>query len=133
MAHLSGCAISNNENPARFSEVKIGEQSFEVEVVDDDESRQKGLMFREKLEQDKGMFFIFDYEGKHSFWMKNTLIPLDIIWISEDKKIVDVQTMQPCITEKCESHRPEIDSKYVLEVGAGIFRGKTGDLVEISF
>jgi len=133
MAHLSGCSISNSENPAKFSQVKIGEQLFQAEVVDTNESRQRGLMFRKKLADESGMLFIFDYIGKHSFWMKNTLIPLDIIWISDDKKVVDIQTMQPCLTENCASYVPKNDSQYVLEVGAGKFRGNLGDSVEISF
>jgi len=133
MAHLSGCSISSSENPAKFSQVKIGEQLFQAEVVDTNESRQRGLMFRKKLADESGMLFIFDYIGKHSFWMKNTLIPLDIIWISDDKKVVDIQTMQPCLTENCASYVPKNDSQYVLEVGAGKFRGNLGDSVEISF
>ena len=133
MAHLSGCSVSNKENPAKLAEITIGEQVFQAEIADTNESRQRGLMFREKLKENTGMIFIFDYEGKHSFWMKNTLIPLDLIWISTDKKVVYIQTLQPCKSDPCPSYKPEIDSKYVLEVDAGKFRGILGDSVEISF
>ena len=133
MAHLSACTITENQNPANFSSVEIGEQKFEVEIANTNESRQKGLMFRESLEKNKGMLFVFDYEEKHSFWMKNTLLPLDIIWISKDKKIVDIQAMQPCTEDPCKSYQPIANSKYVLEVGAGIFYGKLGDKAMIDF
>jgi uncharacterized membrane protein (UPF0127 family) len=133
MAHLSACTITEDQNPAKFSSVEIGEQKFEVEIANTNESRQKGLMFRENLEKNKGMLFIFDYEEKHSFWMKNTLIPLDIIWISKEKKVVDIQTMQPCIKNPCKSYHPNKNSQYALEVGAGVFHGKLGDNVKIDF
>lgn len=127
MAHFTGCSISDDENPANFLKVQVGEQSWQVEIADDDRSRHRGLMFREILEDNKGMLFVFDESRRHSFWMKNTLIPLDIIWISEDKKVTDIQTLQPCKTEICESYQPETNAKYVLEVGAGKFRGNLGD------
>jgi uncharacterized membrane protein (UPF0127 family) len=130
MAHLTSCSISNTENPAKISTVKIGDQVFQAEIADTNELRQRGLMFRENLAKNSGMIFIFDHIGKHSFWMKNTLIPLDLIWISADKKVVDVQTLQPCTKDPCQSYIPKNDAKYVLEVGAGIFRGILGDTVE---
>lgn len=132
MAHLSGCVISNKQNPAKFSTVKVNKQSWQVEIADTDELRQRGLMFRENLDENKGMLFFFDHVGTHSFWMKNTLIPLDLIWISEDKKVVDIQTLQPCKKDPCPSYTPANNSKYVLEVGAEKFRGNLGDLVEIN-
>ena len=56
-----------------------------------------GLMFRENMDSDRGMLFIFEKEGEYPFWMKNTLIPLDIIWINKDKEVVFIsENAQPC-------------------------------------
>ena len=93
---------------------------FYIELAETQEQRSRGLMYRETLDQDKGMFFIFDEEKEHSFWMKNTLIPLDIIWINEDKEIVDIKKdVQPCVQEECQIFKPSNKAKYVLELNAG--------------
>ena len=105
-----------NENYVAF-ENKI----FVVELATTDEERQKWLMFRESLDEDKWMLFIFDKEWYYSFWMKNTLIPLDMIWIVDvdgESRVVDVQTAQPCETENCPTFHPEWNSLYVLEINA---------------
>ena len=77
-------------------------------------------MFRENLEQDKGMLFIFQEEGEYSFWMKNTLIPLDIIWINQNKEVVFIKkNFEPCTQEVCPSVKPDKKAKYVLELNVG--------------
>jgi len=110
--------------------VQIGEQSWNVEVAKTQEQRQQGLMLRESLDERSGMFFVFEEADFHVFWMKNTLIPLDVIWISGDKKVIDVQTLQPCESEECPSFRPAEKAKYVLEVRVGEFEGNVGDIME---
>lgn len=87
-----------------------------VEIADDAEEMALGLMFREFLDDKNGMFFVFDDEYYHSFWMKNTLIPLDIVFISENFEIVDIIYAEPCKTDQCESYKPAKAAKYVLEV-----------------
>jgi|TARA_Y100000310_G_scaffold248848_1_gene254817 hypothetical protein len=88
----------------------------DVEVADDLSERTQGLMFRESLNKNSGMLFIFEEEEKHAFWMKNTLIPLDMIFISEDLEIVDIKNAIPCEEENCKSYAPKEKAKYVLEV-----------------
>ncbi len=93
-------------------------------------------MFREKLDLDKGMLFIFEEEGEYSFWMKNTLIPLDIIWINKAKEVVFISgNTQPCQEEySCSSINPGKNAKYVLEINAGIAEKiglKVGDKITI--
>ncbi len=74
-------------------------------------------MFREELDSNKGMLFVFSDEAKHSFWMKNTLIPLDIIWINENKEIVFIsENNQPCVFDFCPAIYPDEKAKYVLEL-----------------
>ena len=92
-------------------EIKIN-----VEIADSFEERTKGLMFREFLNENSGMLFVFDDEDYRSFWMKNTLITLDIIFISENFEIVDIKYAVPCKEDPCVSYKSSKPAKYVLEV-----------------
>jgi len=77
-------------------------------------------MYQESLAQNEGMLFVFERVGEYSFWMKNTLIPLDIIWLSSDYKVVDVQTALPCKADSCTSYIPKAPAQYVLEINANL-------------
>ncbi len=100
--------------------VKINDKIIHVEIADEPEEREKGLMFRENLKNDGGMFFVFDYEMNLTFWMKNTIIPLDIIFIDKDMVIIKIhENAQPCKGDPCEIYSSEEHSKYVLEVNGG--------------
>ena len=94
----------------------IEEIKVKAEIADTQEKREMGLMGREHLGENKGMFFAFDADGTYNFWMKNTLIPLDIIFISKDFKIVEVIHAEPCMEEPCETYKTSEYSRYVLEV-----------------
>lgn len=77
-------------------------------------------MYRDKLKGERGMLFIYDEEGVHNFWMKNTLIPLDIIWLDKDKKVIYTKhSAPPCKKPPCPSYGPEKSCRYVLEINAG--------------
>jgi hypothetical protein len=89
-----------------------------VEVVRTDENRRRGLMFRKHLPRDRGMLFIFDQEAIQSFWMKNTLIPLDMIFIDRELRIAGV--VHNALPLTLESRRVERPSIYVLEVNGGL-------------
>lgn len=123
------CAVSYAGSALK--QVCLRDACIDVEIADTDAKRQKGLMYRENLPENQGMLFIFEYEAPHRFWMKNTLIPLDIIWIDKDKRIVDIKAnAAPCkeICEpfeggykerNCESFTPSAKALYALEVSAG--------------
>jgi uncharacterized membrane protein (UPF0127 family) len=103
-----------------------------VEVVTRPADQARGLMYRRSLGKDSGMLFIFRQEEPQSFWMKNTLIPLDMIFISRDLVIVDIATMPPCITDPCPDYTSRQPAQYVLEVNAGYCRSHhiiTGDKI----
>jgi hypothetical protein len=88
-----------------------------VEVARTDADRERGLMFRQKLGADEGMLFVFPESRDHSFWMKNTLIPLDMIFIAESGTVVGVvQDAEPMTTTPRGVGAP---SRYVLEVNGG--------------
>lgn len=90
---------------------------MEVEVADEPTERTQGLMHRQSLAPSAGMLFIFPYEAEHPFWMKNTHISLDMIWLDANKRVVGViADTEPLSTA---SLSPKRVSKYVVEVNAG--------------
>lgn len=96
-------------------------KTFQVELAQTDAERRQWLMYRESLAEDKWMLFIFSDEWIYPFWMKNTLIPLDMIRINEidwENRVVDIQTAEPCVTDECEIYKPAWDSLFVLEINA---------------
>lgn len=96
---------------------------IDIEIAKDDFSREKGLMYRRNMAENQGMLFIFDNEEPRYFWMKNTYISLDIIYVSKDKKVVSIQkSAVPLSEESLPSYKP---AQYVVEVNAG-FTDKYG-------
>lgn len=88
-----------------------------IEVADDDAQRQMGLMNRSFMGNDQGMLFIFNKEERQAFWMHNTIIPLDIIYVNSNKEIVSiVEDATPFSDQSLPSKGPAI---YVVEVNAG--------------
>jgi len=93
-----------------------------AEIADTQEKRSQGLMFRKGLKADQGMLFLFERQGIYGFWMKNMRFPLDLIWINQDKVIVEIyQNALPC-KDLCKSIQPASPVKYVLEVNSGFCR-----------
>ena len=90
-----------------------------VQIADDNEERMKGLMFIEKLDENGGMLFIFEKEDYQAFWMKNTLIPLDMIFINDELQIVDIKNAIPCKRDPCAIYTSKQPARYVLEVNGG--------------
>ena len=105
-----------------------------VEIADQPEERTLGLMNREILEINHGMLFIFEGEDYWSFWMKNTLIPLDLIFISDQYTIVDIkEDFKPCKVNNCDTYTSKEKAKYVLEVNSGFVEEnniKIGDKIK---
>ncbi len=94
--------------------------SITAELATTDEKRQLGLMFREKINYDQGMLFVFEEEGIHSFWMKNMKIPLDFLWLDKNKRIIHIEEgVPPCKRDPCPSYTPRYPAMYVLELKAG--------------
>ncbi|MEK6861976.1 MAG: DUF192 domain-containing protein [Nanoarchaeota archaeon] len=117
------------------NKVIINKNIIKVEVADTPEERSHGLMFRESLCDNCGMLFVFENEDYHNFWMKNTVIPLDMIFISEDNKIIDIIQAEPCKEDPCQVYKPKEKAKYILEVNKEYSSSnnlRTGDNVKIS-
>ncbi|AHB41349.1 hypothetical protein P148_SR1C00001G0558 [candidate division SR1 bacterium RAAC1_SR1_1] len=132
---ITGLIIyTKNLNPKQ-PEICINNLCFSIEIADTPEERQLGLMYRKQLPELAGMLFVFQQSGQYNFWMKNTLIPLDMIWINQDQKIIDIQQATPCTADPCPTYNPQGTSSYVLELNSGIsekYGIKIGDIVEIN-
>lgn len=102
-----------------FRKVCFKNACVRAEIADSDAKRHLGLMFRKYLPENEGMLFIFNREDIHSFWMKNMRVPLDIIWISEEKRVVYAADKVPPCGIQCPSLVPAVKAKYVLEVNSG--------------
>lgn len=132
---LGGCSFfglfdSKTEFPTTELTLKTADKEIEleVEVADDEAERVQGLMHREDLDDDRGMWFVFEDEALRRFWMKNTLIPLDIMFFDADLELVRiVEGMQPCIPSEsapgsvtqCLTYFSRVPAMYALEVNAG--------------
>ncbi len=96
------------------------QQALELEVAMTETARARGLMFRKALAENTGMLFIHPKEDVLGVWMKNTKMPLDILFISPKGKIVSIlQNVQPCITPVCGVYDSRAKALYMLEVNAG--------------
>lgn len=113
---LVGCADTN----AHW--VELAGRRFDVEVVDTEAARQRGLMFREHMEADHGMLFVFEAQQPLAFWMKNTRIPLDILYFDDQLHLVSMAlNTPPCIAgDRCPSYPSKGAARFVLELNAGV-------------
>ena len=92
----------------------------QAELADTPQRRARGLMFRKQLDPNTGMLFVFEEVGAWSFWMKNTTVALDILWLGPDKRIVHVEENVPgCKQDPCPEYKPNKDALYTLELPAG--------------
>ncbi|MET1022782.1 MAG: DUF192 domain-containing protein [Pseudoxanthomonas sp.] len=106
---------------ARAPWVELDGHRYAIEIADDDAERARGLMFRDELDADHGMLFIHDNEEPLAYWMKNTHIPLDILYFDRAFKLVGEQrNVPPCTAgNACPSYPSNAPALYVLELNAG--------------
>lgn len=109
---------------------------IKAEVADTEEKRTLGLMFREHLDPDQGMIFIFPVADYYRFWMKNCLFDIDIIWLDDKKRIVyHEENLPPCKADPCPSYGHQGKALYVVETTGGFFKKmglKNGMIVEFN-
>ena len=126
---VTGCKVTDP------TLVSLMGKSFVVEIADDRPSRMRGLMYRDQLAEDAGMLFVYEDEAPRSFWMKNTRIPLDILYLDSDFRIVSMSLdTPPCRVSDCPSYPSGEPAQYVLEVNAGTVERlgvEVGDRVEV--
>ncbi|UVT16750.1 MAG: DUF192 domain-containing protein [Nitrospira sp.] len=101
--------------------------TIQAEIADTPRKRAQGLMYRDHLEKDHGMLFFFSEPQAWSFWMKNTKIALDLIWLDDKKRVTHVERNVPICTktdDSCPQYRPNSDDAvYVLEIAGGTIDG----------
>ncbi len=102
--------------------VELKGHHFDIEIAADDASRERGLMFRDTMPADHGMLFLFERPTTQTFWMKNTHIPLDILYFDRNYKLVSMsQRTPPCRSagNDCPTYPSSGPAQYVLELNAG--------------
>jgi len=130
---LAFAGILNAQN--RFITIYVKDKPFRVEIADTPEKHARGLMFRRCLKDGYGMLFVFSEEEIRSFWMKNTLIALDMVFINGDRQVVDLLgSVPPCRADPCPSYTSALPARFVLEIAGGQAEKlglKTGDKIFI--
>jgi uncharacterized membrane protein (UPF0127 family) len=111
----TGCTEKISEQLPTTS-MQIGSVTYTLEIAANDAQRARGLMFRDQMPAEHGMIFIFDDEQVRSFWMKNTRIPLDIIYLSDQGKVVSIKSMKPFDEKSVSSEFP---ARFAIELNAG--------------
>lgn len=100
--------------------VELKGQRFSIEIADNDASREHGLMDRTEMAKDHGMLFVFDDDAMRGFWMKNTKIPLDMLFFDGDRKLISIQhRVPPCTSDPCPGYSSGAPARYVLELNGG--------------
>jgi uncharacterized membrane protein (UPF0127 family) len=121
----------------RFVTIYIQDKPFQVEIADTPEMHARGLMFRRCIRDDYGMLFVFPGEDFRSFWMKNTRISLDIIYLNQGQQIVDMHlAVPPCSSDPCPGYDSKYPARYVLELKGGMAKKlnlQIGDKIFLPF
>lgn len=128
---LAGCASAGSE---RW--VELAGERVVVEVADDDAERARGLMFRDAMPRGHGMLFLHEREEPQAYWMKNTRIPLDILYFDGQRRLVSQQRdVPPCSAgDRCPAYPSAAPARYVLELNAGeAARMKLADGMQLRF
>ena len=115
----------------------VGAARFVAEVADDTDERRLGLSFRDSLDADRGMWFVFDREGALSFWMREMRFSLDLIWVDAEWRVVDITREAPppapgVPSSALPTYSPATPAQYVLEINGGLARRlqiEIGDVV----
>jgi uncharacterized protein len=93
---------------------------FTAELMEKDEDRAMGLMYRRSLAQDRALLFLFERPDFHGIWMKNCRFPIDIVWLDAEHKVVHVEkAAPPCKQDPCPVYQPLKRASYVVEMNAG--------------
>ncbi|OGX07373.1 MAG: hypothetical protein A2Z88_03810 [Omnitrophica WOR_2 bacterium GWA2_47_8] len=114
MLSLFACTARSTEDQVCFKR-----NCVDVSLAQTHEAREQGLKFVTRLEPNRGMLFIFPKSGQNNFWMKETMIPLDIIWMDYARRIIHIErNVPPCAIDPCPTYGPKKPALYVLEVNA---------------
>jgi hypothetical protein len=131
LSHLLGpllltiaCCSKANENQRNEFNRQITfleqQRTVYVAIAADESEREQGLMFRQELAGDQGMLFIYPDQARRGMWMKNTLLALDVVFLSGEGYIVALlKDLQPCRKDPCRIYDSKASARYMLELNAG--------------
>jgi uncharacterized membrane protein (UPF0127 family) len=122
LAAAAGAAAALDRGTATLVTRTGPDVTLRVEIARTAADRHRGLMYRRYLAPKAGMVFVFQSDSHGGFWMKNTLIPLDIAYVDRRGKILRIMTMTPCRRDPCRVYDPGVPYRSALEVNAGSFR-----------
>jgi uncharacterized membrane protein (UPF0127 family) len=118
---LGGVLLTAVACSAASPTVELRGEVYRVEVADDNAERARGLMYRDRMDADAGMLFLFERQEPQAFWMKNTKIPLDILYFDEGWTLVgwSLDTPPCSLGDRCPNYPSQAPARYVLELNAG--------------
>ena len=120
VAALPCAACTTAPASARSPSVTLGDHRFSVEIAATPAQQAHGLMDRTSMPTDHGMLFVFPQAQPLTFWMKDTLIPLDMLFFDEAHRLVTIRTdVPPCKADPCPTYASTAPARYVLELNAG--------------
>ncbi|MDH3859511.1 MAG: DUF192 domain-containing protein [Gammaproteobacteria bacterium] len=108
-------------------DIKIGQGSYRVELALTSAQRRQGLMHRERLAHNGGMLLVYPRPGDHRIWMKNMKIPLRVLWIDEQFKVLQIRRLVPCEASPCPVFSAPLPARYILELSDDEHDVKPGD------
>ena len=127
----AGCQDGAAPSDLAVVKMDVGGKSFDLEVANTNPKRMRGLMYRESMPADHGMIFVFPEQKVLHFWMKNTKIPLDLVYMDQEGKIVSIHKLEPFETRSVSSDGPAI---YAIELNRGTaekLKLKPGDVIKV--
>jgi len=131
----AAAASSVSTQPAAAKAIFPDGHEFRLELARTPQQRALGYMYRSRVAPDEGMLFLFDQSDFHSIWMKNCLVALDVVWLSDDLRVVHLErSVPPCKADPCPGYPPMSKARYFLEVAAGMTKKahlNVGDPVKI--
>jgi len=108
----------------------INGEQYSIEIAKTSKQRSQGLMFRENLDIRQGMLFVYPRSGNHRIWMKNTLIPLSVIWLDDSETVIEIKVLPPCKLGPCPSYGASKPAKYIIELSSEVMGIKSGDRIQ---
>ena len=119
----------DEEAPPRLktARVELLGRFYTLELARTPSQRREGLMHRKSLATDAGMLFVFEQSGYYRIWMKNTWIPLTVVWVDDSETVVGVKQLQPCTGDPCPTYGVDAAAKYIIEFSLENNHFKPGD------
>jgi uncharacterized membrane protein (UPF0127 family) len=112
------------------SSLIINGVEYSIEIAKTSTQRSRGLMFRRNLDIRQGMLFVYPRSDNHRIWMKNTLIPLSVIWLDHNETVIEVKILPPCKLDPCPSYGVSKPAKYIIELSSEVMGVKSGDSIK---